>query len=334
MEKILTISIAAYNVEKYIRKALDSIVESKCLDEIEVFIVDDGGNDNTLSIAKEYAERFPNSFFPIHKENGGYGSTVNYSISNASGKYIKLMDGDDWYDSNNLSKLIKLLKKTDADVVVNDYEVWREAVKESVRKGCALEPNKKKDISKVKWTTPIGMWNILFKTDNVRASGVELPLHRLYTDQIFCTIPFEKSKSILYCNYPIYCYRVGRDGQSVSRESRIKHIDEALQNCYELAEFYERKKKEKNPNLGYFKVRISQYLWMGFHTILLLPVTKEGKSKAKEYDKKIQSISLELSKEITKMKGVWGKHIYLCRKTNYLAYWLVKLIPGGVKNWS
>ncbi len=106
MEKLLTISIAAYNVEGYIRNTLDSLIVPEILDKLEVFIVDDGGNDNTLQIAREYESKYPETFHAVHKENGGYGSTVNYSIAHATGKYFKLLDGDDWYLSRNLKRLI------------------------------------------------------------------------------------------------------------------------------------------------------------------------------------------------------------------------------------
>ena len=75
MSKTLTISIAGYNVEKYIRETLDSLCLGTIIEDIEVFVVDDGGKDNTYEIAKEYEEKYPNSIHAVHKENGGWGST-------------------------------------------------------------------------------------------------------------------------------------------------------------------------------------------------------------------------------------------------------------------
>ena len=97
MKKKLTVSIAAYQVEKYIRKTLSSFIEDGIRDQVEVLIIDDGGHDGTLRIAKEYAARYPDTFFPIHKENGGWGSTVNCGIENAHGEHFKLLDGDDYF---------------------------------------------------------------------------------------------------------------------------------------------------------------------------------------------------------------------------------------------
>ena len=94
MKKTLTISIAAYNVQKYIRQTLEFLIIPKIIDDLEIFVIDDGGQDETLSIAKEYADQYPDSIFPIHKENGRYGTVFNCAIQRASGKYFKLLDGN------------------------------------------------------------------------------------------------------------------------------------------------------------------------------------------------------------------------------------------------
>ena len=109
MNKILTVSIAAYNVEKYIQNALESLLVNN-IDDLEILVEDDGGTDNTANIVKEYEKKYPGIVKLVQKENGGYGSTINKSIELAQGKYFKQLDGDDWYDSENFEKLLKLLR--------------------------------------------------------------------------------------------------------------------------------------------------------------------------------------------------------------------------------
>ena len=106
MEKILSVSIASYNVEKFIRKALDSCCIPEIMDRLEVLVVNDGSTDGTLQIAREYEKQYPQTFRVIDKKNGGYGSTVNASIQAATGKYFRLLDGDDWFDRDGLVKMI------------------------------------------------------------------------------------------------------------------------------------------------------------------------------------------------------------------------------------
>ena len=89
MEKILSVSIASYNVEKFIRKALDSCCIPEIMDRLEVIVVNDGSTDSTLEIAREYETKYPETFRVIDKKNGGYGSTVNASIRVAAGRYFR-----------------------------------------------------------------------------------------------------------------------------------------------------------------------------------------------------------------------------------------------------
>ena len=93
--KILTISIAAYNVEKFLDKTLSSLCNESLSEDLEVLIIDDGSTDKTGNIAKQYEKKYPNIFRYVYKENGGHGSTINKGIELAQGKYFRVLDGDD-----------------------------------------------------------------------------------------------------------------------------------------------------------------------------------------------------------------------------------------------
>ena len=110
MNKILTISVASYNLESMIEENLTSIVNSKYIDDIEIIYTDDGGTDNTMNIVSEYAKRYPESIKMVYKVNEGPGSTVNSGIKNATGKYFKMIDGDDLVDTETLDFFIENLK--------------------------------------------------------------------------------------------------------------------------------------------------------------------------------------------------------------------------------
>lgn len=113
MNKILTISIAAYNIEKYVNETLDSFVIPEVMDDIEIILVNDGSKDGTGKLARSYESEYPNTFIIVDKENGGYGSTINTSVEIASGKYFKTVDGDDWVDRQGFIKLVEYLKRSD-----------------------------------------------------------------------------------------------------------------------------------------------------------------------------------------------------------------------------
>ena len=75
--KLLTVSIAAYHVEDYLRETLDSFLIPEVTDQLEVLIVNDGSSDRTEEIARRYESKYPNTYRLINKENGGHGSTIN-----------------------------------------------------------------------------------------------------------------------------------------------------------------------------------------------------------------------------------------------------------------
>ena len=133
MDKILTISVAAYNSEGWLTRCLDSFVIDEVMDKLEVIIVNDGSTDGTHDIASEYCSRYPDVFRLIDKKNSGHGSTINTSLKAATGKYYKLVDSDDWVEKAGLIKLVHALEKTDADLVLNPfYEVETDLVRKKL----------------------------------------------------------------------------------------------------------------------------------------------------------------------------------------------------------
>lgn len=136
----VSIVMPAYNVEKYFRQCIESVI-NQTLEDIEIIPVDDGSPDNCGKIMDEYAAKDPR-VKPIHQENGGYGKAVNAGINAAIGEYIAIVETDDYIDSNMYEELYKIAKQNDSDIV----------------KSCFFEnldtPNEK-SIKKVKWNNEI-----------------------------------------------------------------------------------------------------------------------------------------------------------------------------------
>ena len=336
MQKLLTVSIAAYNMEKYIRQALDSLSDERIIDYLEVFIVDDGGNDGTLDIAREYANRFPKTFFPIHKENGGYGSTINYSIEHASGKYFKCLDGDDWFNKEGLYILVNELQNASEDVIITPFfNIYMEENSgEWIRKGMLSWPGVTRsrrivDVFKPEMNFCLPM--ITFRTEILRKSKVRLPEHMLYTDVLYATIPFSIARTIGYINECVYYYRLGRKGQSVGRDSKIKHTKEVLVHCETLFRFYNEQKTLSCETIDYIANRAASYYYRSaIHYLLLSPPSCKGLKRIKAFEKKMQIISPDLFLLNDKM-GKIALFMRICRKTHYLPYWGLKIIfPYGI----
>ena len=190
MEKILSVSIASYNVEKFIRKALDSCCVPEIMDRLEVLVVNDGSTDSTLEIAREYETQYPQTFRVIDKKNGGYGSTVNASIKAATGKYFRLLDGDDWFDRDGLVRFIDELTQAEEDMIIAQFKrVFEEDGHEELRD--EAEDIKEKVVhfdalSGHDWFT---MHAISYRTKILQENDIRLTEHCFYTDQEYDLLP-------------------------------------------------------------------------------------------------------------------------------------------------
>lgn len=227
MEKILTVSIAAYNVQNYIKKTLESLLVGK-IDDLEILVEDDGGTDRTINIVKEYEEKYPNIVKLVHKENGGYGSTINKSIEIASGKYFKQLDGDDWYDSENFTEFLNLLRKIDVDAIYTPYKEFYENkeiyklndfIDENIYGKLSIEEAIKQN------KNHFNMYTICYRTEILRKNNIKLLEKCFYTDTQYAMYPMPYVNSIYIFHKPIYVYRLGRAEQSVSVEGHIKHYN-------------------------------------------------------------------------------------------------------------
>lgn len=225
--KILTVAICAYNMEKYIDECLCSLLIED-ISDIEILIMNDGSTDNTPTICRKYTSKYPDSVRLIDKINGGWGSNINIAVTEARGKYFKILDADDWFDSKNFSIFVNLLKSLDTDMVVNNHVL------------CYCDQYKTEFYNWQKYTDTIinlseindrlkfNIWDVTFKTDLINKGYKNLPNKCLYTDTLFLMRNLSKTSTAFFSNNYLYMYRLGREGQSISKESVKKHYKEML----------------------------------------------------------------------------------------------------------
>lgn len=115
----VSVIVPVYNVEKFIDKCLNSLV-NQTLKEIEIIVVNDGSPDNSQKIIDKYVKKYPEKVQSFIKENGGQGSARNLGIEKAKGEYISFVDSDDWLDLDALEKMYSLAKKDNSDIVICD----------------------------------------------------------------------------------------------------------------------------------------------------------------------------------------------------------------------
>lgn len=314
MDKILTISIAAYNVEDYIEQAISSCISKNSIDEIEILVMNDGSKDSTSQKAQKYADMYPGSVKVVNKENGGYGTNITVALEIAKGKYFKLLDGDDFLDEGSIDKLVELLKGKDNDLIVTDIFYYFQAEDRKAHRPCSWEKfnGKSFDVNDSSTKLPISMWYITVKTEALRKTYKPLPSHTLYTDQLFLYYAFMGSKTIYFSELSTYCYRIGREGQSIEKKQRMKHWEDSCIVFDYLLDDYSNIAKT-NPLMDR---RIEMAYGNLVRTFLLFKPEKKWKDKIKEYDQKVKTKSHRL------YKNTWWnyKRITLLRLTGFTTY--------------
>lgn len=235
--KLLSIAIPCYNSEKYMKKCIDSLLVGG--EDVEIIIVDDGSTkDATAEIADEYAAQFPTIVKAVHKTNGGHGSAVNAGIANATGLYFKVVDSDDWVRKDAYMQVLDKLRElteggTPPDMLICNYVYEKEG-------------EKRKKIIHYRHTLPVGrvftwedchhfqkghyilMHSVIFRTRLLRESGLQLPEHTFYVDNLYVFEPLPYVKNLYYMDVNLYRYYIGRADQSVNEDVMISRIDQQL----------------------------------------------------------------------------------------------------------
>lgn len=305
-QKTLTISIAAYNVEKYITRALESLLIDE-LDKLEVLIIDDGSSDQTSNIAQSYCKKYPNTFKLIQKENGGYGSTINVSIRQASSKYFRVLDSDDYFIKENLKEYLLFLENNNTDVILSPYI-------EVDDNGNEIALRDRHSPSRI---DSFRMHEIAVKTSILKENDIHITEKCFYTDIEYAFMVSLYTSSITLYPQIIYAYRLGDANQSVGVLGRRKHPDDAKKITYKSLDTYLSFEKElndsKRDNLLRIIAEISQCQIV---TYLIVEDKKYGKASLKDFDTTIKKSCHTLYMLIQENSNL----IKMLRITNYNTY--------------
>ncbi len=241
--KTLTVSIAAYNVENYIEETLQSLCDTRYINDIEVLIIDDGSKDNTGNISMKYQEMYPDSIHYIKKENGGHGSTINKGIELATGKYFRVLDGDDYVDCDNFYSYIEKLKKCDLDLVITNY-CWvdnsRNKFKHNHKIFDELQTNTELEFNQKYDSSLFGLSTLSIKTNLLKESNLKITEKCFYVDVEFLIWAIYLSKTYTYFNDEVYMYRcVSTNQNSVSKKNMIRNIDMQKKVALKLCTLFE-----------------------------------------------------------------------------------------------
>lgn len=279
---LVSIIVPVYNVEKYLERCIDSLV-NQTLKDIEIILVDDGSTDSSGRICDEYAKK-DKRIKVIHKENGGVSSARNKGIEKSKGKYIMFCDSDDWIEHNMLEILYDNIEKKKTDIIFSgfygDLYIDNNLYK-SVSEGISFDINSNIvgfnklfiyifNTSRTALQSP---WAKLFKTEIIKKNNI------LFKTNMICYEDFEFNlRYLTYCNSFTYLkdimyHYVNNYGESsLSRRNKNNLV-------YEISCTYEAFMNF----LIYINAEqdLKNYVYEYFCEAFLLPIRKIADSKNK-----------------------------------------------------
>lgn len=283
MNKILSFIIPSYNAQQFLDKCIPSFVNEEVFDELDVIIVNDGSKDDTAEVAQKYCDMYPNSVRLINQENKGHGGALNTGCAAAVGKYLKVIDADDWVETQNLPEFLKLLKECESDVVLTHHytinisngevKKWKSYPKEFGRAYTF-------DEIMTEWKSfdrSLTFHGITYNTKFYHENAIQLSEHVFYEDHEFATIPCCYAKTITPLDLFIYDYRIGDIQQSVSDENQLKRIShtEAILKRF-IKEYKTLNLDENSAGRTYYCMKAQGLLLSYITTVMLVEKNKKS----------------------------------------------------------
>ncbi len=247
---VLSVIIPSYNVQSFLRHTVFSLLDQKNAGKLEVLIVNDGSKDDTAKIAEELERKYTfngkSLVRAINKENGGHGSTINVGIVEATGKYIKVVDGDDTVDSEEFAELIDILEKENSDIVLNNYmeDFAKDNYLNVMKIYSHLKPGIQyhfddlcyEDYGFTSWGPILSCSS--YKADMLKNGDFKLSEKMFYVDMELNVNVAILCNTITYYDLNIYRYLLGRDGQSVNRQSYTRNYKHHENVCINIIDTY------------------------------------------------------------------------------------------------
>ena len=235
----VSIIVPVYNVEKYIGKCLDSLV-NQTLKDIEIIIINDGSTDGSQKIIDKYKKKYPKLIKSYIKDNRGQGPARNFGLEKAEGKYIGYVDSDDYVKLNMYEKLYNIAVKTNADVVITRDSKLKEA-------GFVHENYFIKEFEDKKENAffgNMGVCNKIYRKDLITNNNILFKEKKWYEDFAFTLKVLINAKNIEYYLDESLYYYLERSGSTMNN-SNIKRNLEIIDACDDIIDYLRKNKLYK-----------------------------------------------------------------------------------------
>ena len=220
MTEKITVIVPVYNVENYLNKCLDSLI-NQTYKNLEIIVINDGSTDNSGEICQEYAQK-DNRIVYIEKENGGQSEARNMGLDRMTGSYVTFVDSDDWVELDYVENLYKKITKYQADIAVGNYysfnetegmyyfHIFGDSCYEKVYDNVSIFENLYES-QEMKSFALISVWGKLYKADLLK--HLRFDIGKLGEDGYLNQKIYLLAEKTIYLNKGLYAYRQ-REGSS------------------------------------------------------------------------------------------------------------------------
>lgn len=339
-DKLLSVIVPTYNMEAYLDRCLSSlcIQDDTLMQRLEVLVIDDGSTDGSLAIAQRFATEHPLSYRAIHKTNGNYGSCINRGLAEATGRYVKVLDADDWYDGPGFIALLQLLSQTDADAVLTDYDQRDNAGRLLRHISLPIEPRRILCMEELtdEAMRAMMMHCVTLRTEMIRRIGYRQSEGISYTDQEWVFLPMAQAATVYYLPQPVYHYLMGRPGQTINLKVWDRNFWMELQGMRTmLADYNARQGRLTEGGHRYLRQRLSFRNYAIYEAYFTRFATTRNNALMRDYDQHLRQVLPELWQESAAYSIAGFAFVRRWRKAGYPAHivglWFWRRLGWGIK---
>lgn len=292
--KTLSIIIPTYNMEAYIERCVNSMTAADSPERLEVLIINDGSKDRSSEISHRLEAENPGIVKVVDKENGNYGSCVNRGLKEATGKYVKVVDADDWLDTAELNRLLNVLEREDVDCVISGFVrnfenprlIKRFGPTEDVHvKGLPLDQVVDfEEICTSTYFEDVFHYCYTFRRELILAHGYTQMEGIFYTDLQWTFKPMFWIRRAYCLDALVYHYLIGREGQSTAEGVFKRRINDYLASHAELLRAYKLYAPTCSPKLLESQDRRLWRALLFIYKFVIFRMTGWHEPRLKEFD--------------------------------------------------
>lgn len=296
MNELITIVVPIYNVEKYLKQCLESLI-SQTYKNIEIILINDGSTDGSKKICEEFTKK-DTRIIVINQKNSGLSAARNTGIDNAMGKYITFVDADDYVSNYYIEKLYNAIKKQKSQIAQCDIQKVDSNGKFIKKMGYEQETIKTyKDMiidmmNDMHWIENVVVWNKIYEIGLFK--NIKFPLNKIHEDEFVTYKLYYLAKKISIVNESLYYYRQ-TNNSIMEKKYKIKNLDglEAIKERMNF--FYEENEKDLH----------------GITIKFYIEQIRVNYIKLKKYVSNSKKICMEIKKEYNKyyLKCLINKYI-------------------------